>query len=224
MQLSHFLKVYPYAERPGHLLLYSTKKTSLILLKENTFQKIEQGALSPSDEARLKKLGMVVDDREEEKRAVLNLFDDLNANNPEVNIIVVLNLDCNFSCIYCYEGEMKGHLYMSAETGDLLVDFIKEKLGVEVQFGKYAFMAYDVFAKMPIFAKNGKITAGIEIIPMWNLAQSMSTGVSHFEMFKGDLEMRGVSSLDIPVMIIGIDVKGTKKRTLESFFGADKSS
>jgi len=127
MQLSHYLKVYSYAARPGHLLLYSTRKTSLILLKEDTFQKIGQGALSPSDEALLKKLGMVVDDREEEKRAVLGTFDDLNANNPEVNIIVVLNLDCNFSCIYCYEGEMKGNLYMSAETTGLLVDFIKEK-------------------------------------------------------------------------------------------------
>lgn len=99
-------------------------------------------------------------------------------------------------------------------SGTREMDFIKNRLGVEVQFGKYAFMAYDVFAKMPIFAKKGLISAGIEIIPMYALAREMSTGVSHFEMFKGDLDMRGESSIDIPVLIIGVDVKNPK---LESF-------
>jgi uncharacterized protein len=124
---SYYLKIYPYEERPGHLLLFSTKKASLILLKEETFRKIEKGNLSSSDEARLKKLGMVVDNREEEKRAVLSLFDNLNAKNPGLNVTVVLNLDCNFSCIYCYEGELKGKLYMSPETAESLIEFIKER-------------------------------------------------------------------------------------------------
>ncbi len=33
------------------------------------------------------------------------------------------------------------------------MDFVKERLGVEVQFGKYAFMVYNVCAKMTIFRK-----------------------------------------------------------------------
>ncbi len=37
------------------------------------------------------------------------------------------------------------------------MDFIKEKLGVEVQFGKYAFMVYNVAAKMTIFHNLGYI-------------------------------------------------------------------
>ena len=127
MQLSHYLKIYPYEERPGYLLLYSTRKASIILLKEETYQAIEKGGLSASDEVLLSKLGMIVSNREEEKRSVLGFFDDLNAKNPGLNIIVVLNLDCNFSCIYCYEGDMKGKLYMSGNTADLLIDFIKEK-------------------------------------------------------------------------------------------------
>jgi len=87
------------------------------------------------------------------------------------------------------------------------MDFIKDGLGVEVQFGKYAFMAYDVFAKMPIFHNKGIIDTGVEIIPMYELARNMSSGVSHFEMFKGDLDMRGESDIDIPVLIIGVDVE-----------------
>lgn len=126
MQLSHYLKVYPCEESPGRVLLFSTRKVSKILVKKETYRAIEQkGGLSPSDEALLSKLGILVHDRDQEKRAVLSLFDELNARNPGLSIMVALNLDCNFSCIYCYEGGMKGKLYMSDETADRLIDFIK---------------------------------------------------------------------------------------------------
>ena len=126
MQFSRYLKIYPFEEKPGYLLLFSTKKASKILLKEETYQAIEKGTLSPSDEALLSILGMIVHDREEEKRTVLGLFDDLNSKNTGLSIMAVLNMDCNFSCIYCYEGDMKGNLYMSETTADLLIDFIKD--------------------------------------------------------------------------------------------------
>jgi hypothetical protein len=86
------------------------------------------------------------------------------------------------------------------------MDARKNKQGVEVQFGKYAFMVYNVAAKMTIFKKQGLIDSGIEIVPMHSLAEEMSSGVSHFEQMKTDLEMRGESDIDIPVLIIGIDV------------------
>ncbi|HEY4611351.1 MAG TPA: BglII/BstYI family type II restriction endonuclease [Bacteroidota bacterium] len=85
------------------------------------------------------------------------------------------------------------------------MDFIKESLGIEVQFGKYAFMVYNVCAKMTIFNKLGFINAGIEIVPIKKFADQMSTGVSYFEQFVWDLEQRGVSNIDIPVLILGID-------------------
>jgi len=85
------------------------------------------------------------------------------------------------------------------------MDFIKGKLGVEVQFGKYAFMVYNVCAKMTIFSKMGFINAGVEIVPIKQFADGMSSGVSYFEQFVWDLEKRGVSDIDIPVLILGID-------------------
>ncbi len=84
------------------------------------------------------------------------------------------------------------------------IDFIKNRLGVEVQFGKYAFMVYNVCAKMTIFHKNNFIDVGIEIVPVKEFARNMSTGVSYFEQFVWDLEQRGVSDIDIPVLILGI--------------------
>ena len=71
------------------------------------------------------------------------------------------------------------------------MDFVHNRVGVEVQFGKYAFMVYNVAAKITIFR---------------NLASEMSTGVSYFEQFVWDLEHRGVSDIDIPVLVLGISV------------------
>ena len=85
------------------------------------------------------------------------------------------------------------------------MDFLKDRLGVEVQFGKYAFMVYNVCAKMTIFHNLGYIDAGIEIVPVKSFADEMSTGVSYFEQFVWDLEQRGVAEIDIPVLIYGID-------------------
>ena len=85
------------------------------------------------------------------------------------------------------------------------MDFIKNRLGVEVQFGKYAFMVYNVCAKMTIFHKLGHIDCGVEIVPVKSFADEMSTGVSYFEQFVWDLEKRGKSDIDIPVLIYGVD-------------------
>lgn len=84
------------------------------------------------------------------------------------------------------------------------IDFIKNNLGVEVQFGKYSFMVYNVCAKMTIFHNLGFIDVGIEIVPVKELAEDMSSGVSYFEQFVWDLEQRGVSDIDIPVLILGV--------------------
>jgi len=125
MQLSHYLKIYPSEDNTEHLILFSPKKASKIIVNKETFQSMEKGELSPEDEALLLKLGMIVKSRDEEKQAVLRLMDEVNENDPGLNLMVVLNLDCNFSCVYCYEGDMKGNLYMSDATADFLVDFIK---------------------------------------------------------------------------------------------------
>ena len=87
------------------------------------------------------------------------------------------------------------------------MDFVKEKLGVEIQFGKYSFMVYNVAAKMTIFRNLGHIDAGIEIVPVKQMAArgQMSSGVSYFEQFVWDLEQRGTADIDVPVLILGID-------------------
>jgi hypothetical protein len=113
---------------------------------------------------------------------------------------------CKVKCDYpdqYYRADFKDHANSRGAFREM--DFLKNKLGVEVQFGKYAFMVYNVCAKMTIFHNLGHIDAGIEIVPVKHFADQMSTGVSYFEQFVWDLRARGVSNIDLPVLIIGID-------------------
>ncbi len=108
-------------------------------------------------------------------------------------------------CKYPTEYYVPGFIpKISSEGAFREIDFIKNRVGVEVQFGKYAFMVYNVCAKMTIFHKLGVIDVGIEIVPIKLFAEEMSTGVSYFEQFVWDLEQRGVADIDIPVLILGV--------------------
>lgn len=109
-------------------------------------------------------------------------------------------------CDYPTEFYVKGYSAKKIRGSFREMDFVKQKLGVEVQFGKYSFMVYNVAAKMTIFRNLGHIDTGIEIVPVKAMSSHMSSGVSYFEQFVWDLEKRGISNIDVPVLILGIDV------------------
>lgn len=103
------------------------------------------------------------------------------------------------------KGFREPRISMGNEGEYLEIDGIKNKVGLEIQFGKYPFMAYDIIMKMPIFSKRRLIDCGIEIVPMPSIVKNMSTGVSSFNQIVAALKERGEADLDIPVLIIGID-------------------
>lgn len=84
------------------------------------------------------------------------------------------------------------------------LDYLKSKVGVEVQFGKYSFMVYDILSKMPMLRKNGIIDCGIEIVPVKDFAKKMSTGVSCYEQILCDLNEVENQEQFVPVVIVGI--------------------
>jgi hypothetical protein len=61
--------------------------------------------------------------------------------------------------------------------------FIKDRPGVRIRIGKYVSAAYNVCGKVTIFHNLGFINAGVEVVPIKNFADEMSTGVSYFEQF-----------------------------------------
>jgi uncharacterized protein len=122
MQLSKYIKTYPYEEDQEYLLFHSTKRSSKILLHKSILKSIAHGNLSTSDMETLTDLGFLVHDAEAEKKELVELIKDADKKR-HFNAIVVLNLDCNLACKYCFEGKMKGKYYMSLETAELLIDF-----------------------------------------------------------------------------------------------------
>lgn len=85
------------------------------------------------------------------------------------------------------------------------IDFVKGKVLVEVQFGKYAFMFYDM-AKFQYFFNENKADIGVEIVPCHALKRQMSTGVSYGEQLVYDIERLKRHFPAVPVKIILIDV------------------
>ena len=84
-------------------------------------------------------------------------------------------------------------------------DFVKDRVAIEVQFGKYSFVAYDLFVKHLAFFMGDKIDVGIEILPMKQLQSQMSSGVSYYEgeLYNVIRQGRGVPA--VPLVIIGIE-------------------
>lgn len=84
-------------------------------------------------------------------------------------------------------------------------DFVKDRVAVEVQFGKYSFVAYDLFVKHIAFYIGDKIDVGIEILPMKSLQSKMSSGVAYYEgeLYNVVRQGRGVPA--VPLVILGIE-------------------
>ncbi len=83
-------------------------------------------------------------------------------------------------------------------------DFIKERIEIEVQFGKYSFVAYDLFVKHMAFFVGNVIDVGVEILPMKSLQSEMSSGVPYYEGALYDLLRQGRSTPAVPLVLIGI--------------------
>jgi hypothetical protein len=86
------------------------------------------------------------------------------------------------------------------------VDFVKDHVLIEVQFGKYAFMFYDL-AKFQYFFNESKAEVGVEIVPCHALHAQMSTGVSYGEQLVYDIERLRKHFPAVPVKVILIDVE-----------------
>jgi len=84
-------------------------------------------------------------------------------------------------------------------------DFVKNRVAIEVQFGKYSFVAYDLFVKHLAFYVGDQIDVGIEILPMKSLQSQMSSGVSYYEgeLYNVVRQGRGVPA--VPLVIMGIE-------------------
>lgn len=83
-------------------------------------------------------------------------------------------------------------------------DFVKDRIAVEIQFGKYSFVAYDLFVKHMAFYVGDVIDVGVEILPMKSLQLSMSSGVGYYEGELYNLIRQGRGIPAVPLVLIGV--------------------
>lgn len=94
-------------------------------------------------------------------------------------------------------------------------DFVKDRVAVEVQFGKYFAVAYDLFVKHLAFYVGDVIDVGVEILPMKSLSASslkemgkreraMSTGVPWYEKELYNLIREGRGVPGVPLVLVGV--------------------
>ena len=127
MYLTRYLKIFPNPDNPGRLILFSTRRCSVLSVPENTLQRIENSALPEAERETLVRYGIIVPDLEREREEMLTRFDRANERSRRFSAIVVLTLDCNLACGYCFEEGVRGKKEMSGETADLLVDWVERE-------------------------------------------------------------------------------------------------
>jgi hypothetical protein len=84
-------------------------------------------------------------------------------------------------------------------------DFLKNRIAVEVQLGKYFAVTYDLFVKHLSFYTGEIIDVGIEIVPMKSMQQKMSSGPPWFEKEVHNVLRHGRTNPPVPLLIIGIE-------------------
>lgn len=84
-------------------------------------------------------------------------------------------------------------------------DFVKSRIAIEIQFGKYTFVAYDLFVKHLAFYVRDEIDVGIEVLPMKSLQRHMSSGPGYYEgeLYNVIRNGRGVPA--VPLVLIGVE-------------------
>jgi hypothetical protein len=82
-------------------------------------------------------------------------------------------------------------------------DFVKDRVEIEVQFGKYPFVAYDLFVKQLAFFNAGDVDAAVDIIPVASLANELCEDCASYEKVLADVV--GKVSPPMPIVLVGVE-------------------
>jgi hypothetical protein len=136
-------------------------------------------------------------------------FNQKNWNESRYNYYITLNRELMEKSLLMSPKEQKDFFIENGESNPIFsynqTDFVKDKIAVEVQFGKYSFVAYDLFVKHMLFYSGGKINLGIEILATKNMQAQMSSGVAYFEGEVYNVMRQGRNSPPVPLLILGVE-------------------
>jgi hypothetical protein len=142
-------------------------------------------------------------------KAFNDAFDRRKWEESRYNYYITLDRELMEKSVLMSAKEQKDFLIENGEKEPIYsynqTDFVKNKIAVEVQFGKYAFVAFDLFVKHMLFYSGGKINLGIEILPTKKMQAQMSSGVAYYEGEVYNVMRQGRNSPPVPLLILGIE-------------------
>ena len=83
-------------------------------------------------------------------------------------------------------------------------DFVRDRVAIEIQLGKYSFISYDLFVKHLAFYVGDQIDLGIEVLAMKSLQGQDVSGPGYYEGALYDLARQGRGVPAVPLILIGI--------------------
>lgn len=139
MPLSRYMISFPDPACPESVILYSTRKSSAVRVSQRLYAAALADQLVDAECDTLRRLLLWTDDSAAERKEVLGLIDHTNSTSSTFSATVVLTLDCNLACPYCFEGHFRENIAMCPETAGLLIDYVtREQLDrgrdVELRF------------------------------------------------------------------------------------------
>jgi hypothetical protein len=136
-------------------------------------------------------------------------FSEKNWSEKRYNYYITLDRELMEQSVSMTAKDQKEFFISNGENEPIYsynqTDFVKEKIAIEVQFGKYAFVAFDIFVKHMLFYSGGVINLGIEILPTKKMQSQMSSGVAYYEGEVYNVMRQGRNSPPVPLLILGIE-------------------
>ncbi|MHB1014425.1 MAG: geopeptide radical SAM maturase [Desulfurivibrionaceae bacterium] len=126
MQLTPYHVTCPHPDDPEQLLLFATKTGALVILPVKVFAGLREGIVAKDALKPLTEMGFLVSDPDQERRAVYGYLAEVNRVNPNLTVALILGMECNFACKYCFQSGQKDRAAMSDATADRLVAFIRK--------------------------------------------------------------------------------------------------
>ncbi|MDL1913427.1 MAG: restriction endonuclease [Bergeyella sp.] len=155
------------------------------------------------------KQGRLVYSPKELNKAFQEKFNALDWNESRYHYYITLNRELMEQSLQLPLEQQKAFLDKNDIVSPLYsykqTDFVKNQIAVEVQFGKYAFVAFDLFVKHMLFYSGGVINLGIEILPTKRMQSKMSSGVGYYEGEVYNVMRQGRNNPPVPLLILGVE-------------------
>lgn len=175
----------------------------------NVIENIDTEEFKTKVSKEIRKEGIKLYSPIELNKAFYQGFSKKKWSESRYNYYITLNRELMEKSISMSASDQKKFLIENGENDPIFsynqTDFVKDKIAVEVQFGKYAFVAYDLFVKHMLFYSGGVINLGIEILPTKNMQSQMSSGIAYYEGEVYNVMRQGRNNPPVPLLILGIE-------------------